>query len=169
MGTTPTPAEVRVEDPVADDLVADRQRIGVAWRELRRGASMLRFRELLYGDELEMGQVDALDLLVSLGPARMRDLAASLRVDASTATRMVARLAEQGLVVREPDPDDARSVRVRLSDRGADAHATMNERRRQLFDEVLAGFAPAELHQFADLLERLVDSVDATVARATTD
>lgn len=164
MGTTPSPADVD-----SDDLAVDRQRIGAAWRELRRGASMLRFRALLYGDELEMGQVDALDLLVALGPCRMRDLADSLRVDASTATRTVARLADQGLVVREPDPDDARSVLVRLSDRGAAAHATMNERRRQLFDEVLGGFEPAELHQFAGLLERLVDAVDTTVARATGD
>lgn len=164
MGTTPTRADGRIED-----LVADRQRIGVAWRELRRGASMLRFRELLYGDELEMGQVDTLDLLVALGPCRMRDLAASLRVDASTATRMVARLVDHGLVVREPDPDDARSVRVRLSERGARTHASMNDRRRQLFAEVLGGFEPAELHQFAELLERLVDAVDTTVARATGD
>jgi len=82
---------------------------------------------------------------------------------------MVARLVDHGLVVRETDPDDARSVRVRLSERGARTHASMNERRRQLFDEVLGGFAPAELHQFAELLERLVDAVDTTVARATGD
>ena len=161
MGTSPTPTAER-----ADALVRDRQRVGESWRELRRGASMARFRELLYGDELEMGQVDALDLLVQLGPVRMRELAAALRVDASTATRMVARLADQGLVEREPDPDDARSVRVGLSAHGAAVHATMSERRRALFSEVLAGFEPTELTQLADLLERLVAAVDATVAGA---
>ena len=36
--------------------VTDGQRIGVAWRELRRGASMIRFRELLYGPDIEIGQ-----------------------------------------------------------------------------------------------------------------
>lgn len=130
---------------------------------------MARFRELLYGDELEMGQVDALDALVQHGPSRMRDLAAALRVDASTATRMVTRLADQGLVEREPDPDDARSVRVRMSRRGEVAHAAMNERRRHLFGDVLAGFEPDELHQLAGLLERLVDAVDAAVAAANAD
>lgn len=164
MGTSPTRTPTRDEA-----LVRDRLRVGEAWRELRRGASMARFRELLYGDELEMGQVDALDALVQHGPSRMRDLAAALRVDASTATRMVTRLADQGLVEREPDPDDARSVRVRMSRRGEVAHAAMNERRRHLFGDVLAGFEPDELHQLAGLLERLVDAVDAAVAGANAD
>ena len=162
MGTSPTPTATR-----ADAIIRDRHRVGEAWRELRRGASMARFRELLYGDELEMGQVDALDVLVERGACRMRELAAALRVDASTATRMVGRLVDQGLVERETDPDDARSVRVRMSRRGETAHAAMNERRRHLFEEVLAGFEADELHQFAGLLERLVDAVDAAVAGAS--
>ena len=145
-------------------VVTDGQRIGVAWRELRRGASMIRFRELLYGPDIEIGQVDALDLLVQHGPSRMRDLADALRVDASTATRTVARLADAGLVERVPDPDDARGVRVRLSAEGEELHAVMGERRRLLFDRVLGGFEPDELSTLADLLERLVAGVDAAVA-----
>lgn len=160
MGTLPTghmPTDLR---PVR----TDEHRVGVAWRELRRGASMMRFRELLYGDELEMGQVDALDLLVQHGTSRMRDLADALRVDASTATRTVNRLVRAGLVERVPDPDDARGVRVRISDRGEELQAALAERRLHLLEQVLAGFAPDELAQLADLLERLVEGVDATVA-----
>lgn len=152
MGNPPTAAET-----------TDQQRVGVAWRELRRGASMTRFRELLYGDEFEMGQVDALDLLVQLGTSRMRDLAEALRVDASTATRTVNRLVDAGMVERVPDPEDARAVLVRLSDVGAVAHDEMSERRRVLFDQVFVGFEPDELALLADLLERLVAGVDAAV------
>lgn len=161
-GNTPTgstPTDLR---PVR----TDEHRVGVAWRELRRGASMMRFRELLYGDELEMGQVDALDLLVQHGTSRMRDLADALRVDASTATRTVNRLVRAGLVERVPDPDDARGVRVRISDRGEELQASLAERRLHLLEQVLAGFAPDELAQLANLLERLVEGVDATVAGA---
>lgn len=141
----------------------DQQRVGAAWREMRRGASMTRFREMLYGDEFEMGQVDALDLLVQHGTSRMRDLADALRVDASTATRSVNRLVEAGMVERIADPDDARAVRVRISARGTEAHAEMSERRRLLFDQVFVGFEPDELAQLADLLERLVAGVDSVV------
>ena len=124
---------------------------------------MTRFREMLYGDEFEMGQVDALDLLVQHGTSRMRDLADALRVDASTATRSVNRLVEAGMVERLPDPDDARAVLVRLSARGREAHAEMSERRRLLFDRVFVSFQPDELAQLADLLERLVAGVDVVV------
>lgn len=154
MGTPPTTtAPVRT----------DQQRVGEAWREMRRGASMTRFREMLYGDEFEMGQVDALDLLVQHGTSRMRDLADALRVDASTATRTVSRLVDAGMVERVPDPDDARGVLVSLSERGLAAHTQMAERRRLLFDQVFVGFQPQELTLLADLLERLVAGVDAAV------
>jgi DNA-binding MarR family transcriptional regulator len=48
---------------------------------------------------------------------RMGEIARRSRLSKQTMTTMV-RLAERdGLVVRDPDPDDARAVRVRLSDR----------------------------------------------------
>ena len=75
-------------------------RVGAAWRELRRGASMQAFRPMVYGEgdeALDLGQVDVLDLLVFHGSARMGELAEALRVDASTATRAVNRLVDAGL------------------------------------------------------------------------
>src|SRR3954451_25371811 len=78
------------------DRNSDEARIGAAWRELRR-ASTQALRPLLFGtgpDALELGQVGTLDLLALHGPVRMRDLAEALRVDASTATRAVARLVD---------------------------------------------------------------------------
>jgi DNA-binding MarR family transcriptional regulator len=48
---------------------------------------------------------------------RMGEIARRSRLSKQTMTTL-ARLAERdGLVVREPDPDDARAIRVRLSDR----------------------------------------------------
>jgi MarR family transcriptional regulator, organic hydroperoxide resistance regulator len=48
---------------------------------------------------------------------RMGEIARRSRLSKQTMTTMI-RLAERdGLVVREPDPEDARAVRVRLSDR----------------------------------------------------
>ena len=146
----------------------DEARIGVAWRELRRGASMLRLRELLYGDALDLGQVDALDLMVQHGTCRMSELADALRVDASTATRAVGRLVHAGLVERTPEPVDARAVRVGLTASGVAVHREMVERRRLLFERVLAGFDPVERAQLARLLERLVSGVDNAVREAAT-
>lgn len=145
--------------------VTDDQRIGVAWRELRRGASMQRLRELFHGP-FELAQVDALDLLVQRGACRMSELAEALRVDASTATRTVGRLVNAGLVDRIADADDARAVRVELTVEGAAVQTEIADRRRVLFDRILEGFSPEERHSLANLLERLVAGVDAVVEGA---
>src|SRR5207253_1527 len=90
------------------ELPADDLRIGVAWRELRRGAAMQRMRDL-YGDELELGQVDALDLVVQQGQWRMGELAEGVSVRrrvpyASPDSRspLVYRLSQCRLPARRP-------------------------------------------------------------------
>ena len=127
---------------------------------------MQRLRDLMYGEQLELGQVDALDLLVQTGSCRMNRLADALRVDASTATRTVNRLSAAGLVERVADADDARAVRVQLTAEGARVQEEVAERRGALFDRILTGFSPTEKAQLADLLERLVAGVDGAVEEA---
>lgn len=163
--TTPVAAG-RLDEPVADDA----RRIGVAWRELRRGASMQTLRELIHGPgtgALELAQADALELLVQQGPLRMRELADGLRVDASTATRTVDRLVRAGLAERRSGGDDARVVVVRPTRLGRARHARSAARARALLTDVLAEFDDHERHQLAELMERLVRSVDVVVTRTT--
>lgn len=50
--------------------------------------------------------------------ATQSELVERLEVDPSTITKVLARMEAGGLVVRRRDPDDARVVRVSLTDRG---------------------------------------------------
>jgi DNA-binding MarR family transcriptional regulator len=69
---------------------------------------------------------------------RMGEIAKRSRLSKQTMTTMV-RLAERdGLVVREPDPEDARAVRVRLSDRARE-FAPVAERVLKRLEERAAG------------------------------
>ena len=141
-------------------------RVGIAWRELRRGAAMQALRPLLYGDgpdALDLGQVDALDLLAERDGCRMNELAEALRVDASTATRAVDRLVGDGLAARTAASDDRRAVVVSLTPAGVARHRELYERRRRVVERIVAEFDEAELAQLADLLERLVAAVDRVV------
>lgn len=136
-------------------------------RELRRGVGMQSLRGRIYGsgpDVLDLGQHDALIVIVDCGGARMSELAAALRVDASTATRAVARLEADGLVARQRDPADGRSVVVVPTDAGRDRLVRLAEAGRDAMRQLLAGFDPDELHQLGGLLERLVAAVDDLVA-----
>jgi len=148
-------------------LNAEERRIAIAMRELRRGSAMQRFRERIYGagpDALDMGQQDALEVVIDLGEARMGDLATALRVDPSTATRAIARLEAAGLVERRRAEGDARAVVVAATPAGAEHSERLRRAAHAALSELFARFEPAEQRQLADLLERLVAGLDELVA-----
>jgi len=142
------------------------RRIGRAWIELRRGAAASALRSYLFGTEkaLEQGQMDALDLLTRR-ERPMKELAARLRVEPSTATRAVQRLEHDGLVERFTSPKDGRVVLVRITDEGRRRHDAVAERRSIAMMHILGEFDPQERAQLADLMDRLIASIDDVVER----
>ena len=143
----------------------DVARIAHAWRELRRGASMTALKDRMQGETgLDLGQVDFLEHLVLGGTARMRDLADTLRVDASTATRAVQRLVDRDLAERATDERDARCVHVGATDAGRELYDEIVTSRREGMFELLADFTPAERRTLADGMEKLVASLDRMVS-----
>jgi DNA-binding MarR family transcriptional regulator len=154
------------------DFDPDVTRVGVAWRQLRRGGSMLELRQMMYGgggrggEPLDVALGDALDVILELGPVRMGELAAALRVDASTATRTVARLADAGLVRRVERKDDRRVVEIVATALGRRRQAAMVESAGAALERILAVFEPDERRRLGELMERLVQSLDDVVAEA---
>jgi DNA-binding MarR family transcriptional regulator len=152
----------RTRQPVLTD---EQRRIGAAMRELRRGVAMQRFRERVYGESpLDVGQHDALDVIVTAGEVRMGDVAAALRIEPSTATRTVARLEEAGLVERRRSGADARAVVVAPTGDGRAVHAATVATATAAMDELLSRFSTDEQRQLAELLGRLVDAIDEITA-----
>lgn len=143
-------------------------RIGAAWRQLRRGA-ILELRQLMYGgpegtEPLDVALGDALDVIVENEPIRMGDLAAALRVDASTATRTVSRLIDAGLV-RRSEGADRRVVEVAATPAGTRRHEAMVASATDALEQILSVFDGGERAQLADLLDRMVASLDDVVAQ----
>lgn len=64
--------------------------------------------------------LSVLDRLDTDGPQRVTDLAAAEGVTQPATSALVNRLGESGWVEREPDPDDGRAQRVRLTAAGSD-------------------------------------------------
>jgi DNA-binding MarR family transcriptional regulator len=152
-----------------DEERAVNARIGLAWKELRRGAAMAALREHLFGcgiDALEPGQWDTLELLVQRDAWRMSELADALRVDASTATRAVQRLLKIGVAERRPHEDDGRVVMVSATDAGHRRYEAIASSRRTVMSRVMAEFDLGERDQLASLLERFVVSLDREADRA---
>lgn len=143
-------------------------RIGQAWRDLRRGATATDVRDIIFGlggSALDPGQMDALDLLVTVPSASMSELAEHLRIDPSSATRAVQRLVKDNLAERVEHEGDGRIVAIAATERGRKIHEQVAQRRREMIFAVLEEFNEDEQHQFAEFLERFVTSVDSYVAK----
>jgi DNA-binding MarR family transcriptional regulator len=144
------------------ELRPDIVRAAIAVRELRRATGTTRFRDSVYGDlhVLDIGQQDALEVVVTLDGARMSEVAQALRVDPSTATRAIGRLEALGLVDRKPDPDDRRSVVAVATPAGHEMLDGLHDRARDSLGRLYDRFDEQELQTLAELLERLVEGVD---------
>ncbi len=142
-------------------------RIGGAWRELRRGASATRVKDLFYGvgaESIDMALADALSVVCQQGPLRMGELAEALHITPASTTRAVACLADRGFIERVKCDNDQRSVLVSATPDGRDYYERMARRLSEGMERLLANFTREEQEQLANLLDRYVDAVENLVA-----
>jgi DNA-binding MarR family transcriptional regulator len=104
-------------------------------------------------------RLSVLSVLVFAGPKRIGELARVEQVEPPTISRLVDGLVRDGLAVREPDPDDARAVRVRATPTGARTLRRGRARRVETLQTRLATLSPAELATLGEgveVLERIL-------------
>ncbi len=85
--------------------------------------------EAWLGLSLTIAQLKSLFFISNAGSTSPRLLAAALSVTPSNVTGIVDRLVEQGLVSRQEDPNDRRSLQLRVTDTGESILAALRERR----------------------------------------
>jgi DNA-binding MarR family transcriptional regulator len=100
-------------------------------------------------------QLSALATVEQHGPLRLSELARREAVTAPTMSRVLAALDEQGLVIRTPDPHDARGVRIVLSEEGAARLAEVRSHRTALVARRLARLDDEERQRIAAALPAL--------------
>lgn len=94
--------------------------------------------------EVSLPQYRALVVLGSRGSQRPADLAQSLGVDRSTASRMCDRLVRKRLITRRRDVIDRRAVVLDLSASGRRLVDRVTDRRRREIGRILQAVDPAE-------------------------
>ncbi len=85
--------------------------------------------------------------LVEIGRTRdsmLKDLAATLRIDVSTASKVVEELVKKGLVIREASKLDRRSVQINLSDKGIQIFKQIENDMDLIFNEIFEYIDPVE-------------------------
>jgi len=128
---------------------------------LRLAVGRLARRIRLATNDVPPLQLSTLSTLHAHGPMRSGELAQREAVTAPTMTRVLTALAERGLVAREPDPSDARSIRVSLTPAGAQVLARIRSERTALLGARLARLSAdqrAALTAALPALEALVEA-----------
>ena len=109
-----------------------------------------------FGGPARLRMLDA--LVAASGSLSVSEIADAVGVDQPRASRLVQQAAQMGLVAREPDPDDARRTRVRLTPEGEGLVTGFRGRRRDAVRSALASFTDDELADLARLLEKFADA-----------
>jgi DNA-binding MarR family transcriptional regulator len=131
--------------------LADRLRVVLARtaRRLRQEA----------GADLGPTLIAALGTIERHGPLTPSRVAERERIQRPTATRLIAKLEEQGLIARVADPGDARSCMLSITNEGAALLLSIRTRKDAFLARRLRAL-PAEdratLARAADLLEELL-------------
>lgn len=150
-----------------DDWDLD-QKVAALWRAARLGPTVERLRRhVLHSgtQSIEPGQFRALDAVAGHGPTTIRALSEVMDVEPSTVTRAVTRLEAEGLVFKRRADRDHREVLVALTALGTARHQHFVDRAYRIYEEIFTVFDVGERAVLADLLERMLISTDAALAR----
>ena len=142
-------------EPVAPEVLAARLRLANA-----RLARRVRQEALSAGDDLTASRLAALATIDDVGPITLGELAAVEQVQPPSMTRIVARLEETGLAVREVDAQDRRIIRVQITDSGRQTLERSRTRKNVFLAKRVARLTPEARAALADalpVLEQLLD------------
>ncbi len=88
---------------------------------------------------------------------RAKDIADWLGIGAAPMSRQLADLEAQGLVLRTPDPDDARAALTSLTAAGLHAVRDLRDRRVTVLQRTLAGLDEAQARGFITSMDRVLE------------
>lgn len=104
--------------------------------------------------------------LAAAGSMRVADLADFAGLDASTVSRHVKALEDDGLVARDTDPDDRRAASVRITDQGRVFVHEALQIRAHIIADAMADWSDRDREQLADLMGRLASALDPNATRS---
>jgi DNA-binding MarR family transcriptional regulator len=94
---------------------------------------------------------------------RMKDMAKNTSLSTSGITALVDRLERQGLMQRNPDPDDRRATRITLTDEGRErARQAAHIHIASIEDHFSSRLAKSEAISLAETLERIESDIHRT-------
>lgn len=120
-----------------------------------------RDRDCICCYDVSVTQCHALEALVGAGTASLSELAASLYLDKSTASRVVDTLERKGYLTRARHPDDGRALELQATEAGRKLVARIREDLLGETAALLAGVSPELRAATATVVGGLADAAAA--------
>jgi DNA-binding MarR family transcriptional regulator len=133
-----------------------------AWIDRRQRAMLAHLQSCTQSP----AQLHVLGVLHEVAPVTVSRLASKLGISPPSASAMIDRLVDAGLVDRVRSEEDRRIVSVWLTPRGEEALATAIGGRRGWLERVLGRLEPAELADTMRVLRRLAEVMEEEPAPA---
>jgi DNA-binding MarR family transcriptional regulator len=111
-------------------------------------------------DAVKPAYLGALLCLWAEDGRRAVELARCARLEPSSMTGLIDRMARDGLVVRAPDPHDRRAQRISLTAAGRTVRRPAEAITNQVLDRVFDGIAPADLARTMDVLQKVLANIE---------
>ena len=89
-----------------------------------------------------------------------RDLVDLVGVEQATMANTLARMERDGLIIRRPDPEDGRSRRIWLTERGSGLHEDATSAAMEENASVLAGLSDQESAQLVHLMRKAIQTFE---------
>ncbi len=119
-----------------------------------------------YG-ELSMPQMHAIMIVRTRGQVSMRELAEGLGVSAPSASVMVDRLVERGVLSRRPSRSDRRKVVIRIAETALDDIVSCENKVLGIFVDLVEKIGPETAQQWCDVLKQVARALEGACEKNT--
>jgi DNA-binding MarR family transcriptional regulator len=106
--------------------------------------------------EVSMGFVGVLLSLYHLDGQTISELGEAVRLEKSTMTGLIDRMVKAGLITREPDADDRRVLRARLTARGWEIEGELARVLAKSYKELTLGVPAGEIEEVQRVLMNVI-------------
>lgn len=124
-------------DPSGVELVGARSPVEVVVAAARVFSAVTAESIAQAGDSVTLPQLRVLTLAATQGALSNGQVATSLGIHISNASRLCERLVQAGLLARRDLPDDRRQVQLTITNRGSQLLDAVTDHRRDVFRQVL--------------------------------
>lgn len=116
--------------------------------------SRIQPKEIARG-KITLPQIIIMQHLISSGALKMTDIANFMRFSTPAATGIVERLVKSGYVMREPDINDRRIVRIKVTHKGLSLMKRLSDDRRRVMIDTFGLLSDKDRQDYLRVLTRI--------------